>query len=70
MAVCLIWRISEGIEANADCPTPHGTFRDKFNCSQYYTCMFGEIVARYGCATGLSYNDVSSTVAKTSFNQY
>lgn len=50
--------VLEGFDG-ANCPAPHGTFRDGSNCSQYFTCMFGQVVARYGCPYGLSYNDVS-----------
>ncbi|XP_066261760.1 chondroitin proteoglycan-2-like [Euwallacea similis] len=43
---------------NQECPLEFGMFRDRTNCSQYYTCSFSNIVARYACAKGFSFSDV------------
>ncbi|XP_066156321.1 protein obstructor-E-like [Euwallacea fornicatus] len=43
---------------NQECPLEFGMFRDRTNCSQYYTCSFYNVVARYACAEGFSFSDV------------
>lgn len=40
------------------CPTPNGTFRDKSNCSRYYTCIENTVAVKYECPAGLHFNDV------------
>ncbi|XP_050308614.1 peritrophin-44-like isoform X2 [Anthonomus grandis grandis] len=42
----------------SECPLEFGTFRDKTNCSQYYTCAYNKIAARYECPDGLSFSDI------------
>ena len=41
-----------------ECPIAFGTFRDKANCSHYFTCIGGKVVANYNCPEGFSFNDV------------
>jgi len=38
------------------CPAPQGTFRNRNNCSQYFTCLNNRIVAQYECPTNYLFN--------------
>ncbi|RZC35869.1 uncharacterized protein BDFB_000346, partial [Asbolus verrucosus] len=46
-----------GNVVSSECPLDFGTFREKSNCSNYYTCIGGKIVAQYTCPAGFSFND-------------
>ncbi|KAJ3664657.1 hypothetical protein Zmor_000208 [Zophobas morio] len=46
-----------GITMDEECPIAFGTFRDKANCSHYFTCIGGKVVANYNCPEGFSFND-------------
>ncbi|XP_074030527.1 peritrophin-44 isoform X2 [Leptinotarsa decemlineata] len=41
----------------SECPLEYGTFRDKTNCSSYFTCAGNKVVSRYGCHEGFKFND-------------
>ncbi|KAJ8918934.1 hypothetical protein NQ315_016836 [Exocentrus adspersus] len=43
--------------SKSDCPLENGTFRDRNNCSRYFTCIANKVVAKYECPEGLAYND-------------
>ncbi|XP_044258604.1 probable chitinase 10 [Tribolium madens] len=44
-------------DIKSECPLEFGTFRDRQNCSNYFTCIGGKIVANYTCPSGFNFND-------------
>ncbi|CAH1374076.1 unnamed protein product [Tenebrio molitor] len=42
---------------SSECPLDFGTFRNKDDCRNYYTCIGGKIVANYSCPVGFNFND-------------
>ncbi|KAJ8927814.1 hypothetical protein NQ314_019696, partial [Rhamnusium bicolor] len=49
--------IHRSADAKAECPLENGTFRDKFKCNSYYTCISNNRVAQYECPEGFNFND-------------
>ncbi|XP_049821643.1 probable chitinase 10 isoform X2 [Aethina tumida] len=49
--------LMKDLNSNVDCLEDYGTFRDKNNCSLYYTCFAGKVVASYECPVGFNFND-------------